>query len=161
MTLTQTLGAMRRVALAAGLICCSSGSAADDAKPPEPAPLVKVEVGEGVKIQIQETERSTRTSTFRVTQNRRGTPTADTLLLVYGFAKVAKARKAPYFTNLKEWSEKDGSRMYVLGFADSKEVDLREYFGDQYTRTNDAGQPRVLLSTTEFLQALGGGDAQR
>jgi hypothetical protein len=146
----RRIGPQVAIALALLLTAGCHGDANRES-PPLPAPsLADVEVGDDVRIRIEEVDRGDRTSTVRVTRNRRGSPTADTLLLVCGMAKVAQARGAAYFTNLKEWPEPDGTRMYVLGFSGSDAVDLQAYFGAQYSRENEYGQARALLATADW-----------
>ena len=79
-----------------------------------------------------------------------GSPTQNTFLLVDAFGQLAAARKASYFINLKEWREPSGVRMYVIGFSNASNVSIHEYFGQEYSLTNEYGQPRGFMSVSEW-----------
>jgi hypothetical protein len=150
--LAKLTHAGRNIVATLALLASTECSGDDRPKtvPQVPASLVKVDVGDDVKIIAEEIDRGVRVSKVRVTKNRRGSPTADTFLLACALARVADARGSAYFANLKEWPEADGSRMYVLGFADSDAIDLQTYFGEQYSPENDYGQPRGFLATADW-----------
>lgn len=83
--------------------------------------------GKDLVMTFREISREERTSLAKVTY-RSGASVPSTMFVVHGFYDVAKARKATYFINLKEWDSPDGDRMYLVGFSNDKDVSIREYF---------------------------------
>jgi|ERR1039457_1408288 hypothetical protein len=101
-------------------------------------------------IKIVEFERNTKTSKLRMTHQKLGSSVGSSMFVMLGFYEVAKARGAEYFINLKEWNDKDGSRIYVAGFTNIKDADLKKEFGDEYGFENEYGQKRVFMSVSEL-----------
>lgn len=52
------------------------------------------------------------------------------MFVVHGMWEIARARNTAYFINLKEWTTDDGKWLYKVGFADSDQVDVKQYFGE-------------------------------
>ncbi len=52
------------------------------------------------------------------------------MFVVHGMWEIARTRNAAYFINLKEWTAADGKWLYKIGFADSDQVDVKQYFGE-------------------------------
>jgi hypothetical protein len=65
------------------------------------------------------------------------------------FSQIARERKCEYFINLKEWSEPSGAQVYVIGFTNRKDADLKQEFGDQYEYNTQFGQTRDYSSVSE------------
>ena len=82
-----------------------------------------------LKIRLHELERAPRYSIVQVTRGS-GASVPSVMFVVHGMWEIARARKSAYFINLKEWTTKDGKRLYKVGFADSNQVDVKEYFGE-------------------------------
>src|ERR1035437_972112 len=61
-------------------------------------------------MKIVELERDTNTSKLRLTYQKKGSSVGGSLFVMRGFYEVAKARRAEYFVNLKEWDGAAGSR---------------------------------------------------
>ena len=101
-------------------------------------------------MKIVELERNAKTSKLRLTYQQMGSSVGSSMFIMSGFYAVAKARGTEYFTNLKEWDDPDGGRLYIGGFTDNKDADIRQEFGPDYTPANEYGQKRELLSVSQF-----------
>jgi len=101
-------------------------------------------------IKIVEFERNTNTSKLRMTHQKMGSSVGSSMFIARGFYEVAKARGAEYFINLKEWDDKDGSRIFIAGFTNTKDVDLKKEFGAEYDYNNEYGQKRGFMSVSQF-----------
>jgi hypothetical protein len=101
-------------------------------------------------IKIVEFERNTNTSKFRMTHQKMGSSVGSSMFIMRGFYEVAKARGAEYFINLKEWEDKDGSRIYIAGFTNTKDADLKKEFGEEYDYKNESGQKRGFMSVSQL-----------
>jgi hypothetical protein len=84
--------------------------------------------GKNLVITFQETRRDEKTSTAKVTFVT-GASVPGSMFIMRCWYDVATARGAKYFIKLKEWKAEGGSRMYLMGFAQDKSVDPKEYFG--------------------------------
>lgn len=82
-----------------------------------------------LKMQLQELERAPRYSIVQVTRSS-GASVPSIMFVVHGMWEIARARKSAYFIILKEWTTKDGKWLYRVGFADSDQLDVKEYFGE-------------------------------
>ena len=113
----------------------------------------KAKGGSDFMMKATEVERGEKTSTVKVIRNKK-TNQLDSLgsrmFVVRAFYEIAKARKCEYFANLKEWDDEDGSRMYVAGFTNEKDVDIKKEFGDQFDSQNESGEKRKLLSVSQL-----------
>jgi hypothetical protein len=116
--------------------------------------LVQIEAkdkdGAGFAMRATETERGEKTSTIKVIRKKRLSSVGSSLFVMQAFYEIAKARKCKYFVNLKEWDDKEGNRIYIGGFTNKKEADLKREFGDQFEFQNEFGQERKLLSVSQF-----------
>lgn len=101
-------------------------------------------------MKIVELERNANTSKLRLTYKKRGSSVGSSLFIVRGFYEVAKARGTEYFVNLKEWDDQDGGRIYIAGFTNAKDADLKQEFGQEYDYENDSGQKRGYMSIAQF-----------
>ena len=54
------------------------------------------------------------------------------------------------FVNLKEWNDEGGNRIYIAGFTNKKDGDLKKEFGQEFDYNNESGQKRELLSVSQF-----------
>jgi len=109
-------------------------------------------------MKIVEFERNTNTSKLRLTKNRmthqKMGSVGSSMFIMRGFYEVAKARGAEYFINLKEWDDKDGSRIYIAGFTNTKDADLKKEFGAEYDYNNESGQKRGFMSVSQLKRFL-------
>jgi hypothetical protein len=105
-------------------------------------------------IKIVEFERNTNTSKLRMTYQKMGSSVGSSMFIMRGFYEVAKARGAEYFINLKEWDDKDGSRIYIAGFTNTKDADLKKEFGAEYDYNNEYGQKRGFMSVSQLKRLL-------
>jgi len=101
-------------------------------------------------IKIVEFERNTNTSKLRMTHQKMGSSVGSSMFIMRGFYEVAKARGEEYFINLKEWDDKDGSRIYIAGFTNTKDADLKMEFGAEYDYNNESGQKRGFMSVSQL-----------
>jgi len=101
-------------------------------------------------IQIEELERDANTSKLRMTHQKMGSSVGSSMFIVRGIYEVAKARGAEYFINLKEWDDKEGGRIYVTGFTNTKDADLKQEFGAEYDYNNESGQKRGYMSVSQL-----------
>jgi len=51
------------------------------------------------------------------------------MFVMRGFYDIATARKSRFFIKLKDGKADDGSRIYLVGFSNDKNVNPTEYFG--------------------------------
>lgn len=100
-------------------------------------------------IRLVELDRNEKTSTIRVTQKTLLPPTAGIMTLTRGFYELAKSRGAEYFVNLKEWNDNEGGRIYVVGFTNTKDADLKKEFGEMYDYQNESDHKRDYMSVSE------------
>lgn len=116
--------------------------------------LVHVEIKDGdggaVIMSGTELERGDKTSKIKVVFKKRASSVGSSMSVVKVFYEIAKARKCEYFTNLKEWSDQDGSRIYIGGFTNKMDADLKQEFGEQFDDNHESGQKRGLMSVSQF-----------
>ncbi|MDE1171565.1 MAG: hypothetical protein PW734_10215 [Verrucomicrobium sp.] len=117
------------------------------------APLVRFEtrtLGDPrFDMEANELSRTANTSLIQVI-HRKGGPTGSAMLTVEGFYLVSKARQAEYFIILQDRSGPDGSRLYTVGFTNTKNADIKATFGSDYGDTDEAGIKRRYLSVAEY-----------
>lgn len=99
---------------------------------------------------IKELERNPKTSKLRLTYKEMASSVGSSMLIVRGFYEVAKARGAEYFVNLREWTDAEGRRIYIVGFTDDAKADLKKSFGEEFDYENEHGQKRDLVSVSQF-----------
>jgi len=120
----------------------------------EPESLIQIEMkdkdGAGIAMAATELERGEKTSKIRVIRKKRVGSVGSSLFVVQACYEIAEARKCEYFVNLMEWDDKDGSRLYLIGFTNRKDADIKKEFGEQFDYTNEFGQERKLLSVSQF-----------
>ena len=80
-------------------------------------------------ITFEETRRDEKTSTAKTKMQGYAGSVGGSMILMRCWYDIAVEREAKYFIKLKEWKEKDGSHMYLMGFSQDRNVDPREYFG--------------------------------
>jgi hypothetical protein len=110
----------------------------------------KDESGSDFTMKATELERGERTSTIKVVCKKRIGSVGSSMFVVRAFFDVAKARKCEYFVNLKEWTDKGGDRVYIAGFTNKRDADLKKEFGEQFDYNNESGQKRAFLSVSQF-----------
>ena len=104
--------------------------------------------------QAMELERNGNTSKIKVVFQKRGSSVGDSMFIMMAVCEVAKARNYEYFTNLKEWSDRDGGRIYIAGFTNKKDADIKKEFGEQYNYENEYGQKRVYMSVSHLKEFM-------
>ena len=118
------------------------------------APLVVLDTADSgdtnCLMRIEEIERDANTSKLRLTYKKMGSSVGSSMFIMRGFYEVAKSRGAEYFINLKEWDDPNGGRLYIGGFTQTKNADIRKEFGNEYALTNDYGQSRGYMSVSEL-----------
>ena len=100
-------------------------------------------------MRIIELERGTKTSKLKLTYEKMGSSVGSSMFIMRAFYEVAKARGTEYFTNLKEWDDADGGRLYIGGFTNKKDANIRDEFGPEFTQTNKYGQVRLFMSVSQ------------
>ncbi len=99
---------------------------------------------------IKEMERHPQTSKLRLTYKEMGSSVGSSMFITRAFYEVAKARGAKYFVVLREWTDAEGGRIYIAGFTDDKNADLKKVFGEEFDYQNEHGQTRELVSVSQF-----------
>ena len=100
-------------------------------------------------MRMVELERNANTSTLRLTYKEMGSSVWSSIFIMSAFCEVAKARGTEYFINLKEWDDPQGGRLYIGGFTNTKDADIKKEFGDEFDATNEYDQARDYMSVTE------------
>jgi len=123
----------------------------------EPERLVQIESKKTdnaiLYMKATELERGAKTSKVKVVcQIKPGhvAALAQGMFVARALYDIAKARKCEYFVNLKEWDDTDGNRIYIVGFTNNKDADIKREFGQQYDYNDEAGQKRESLSVLQF-----------
>lgn len=105
-------------------------------------------------FKIVEFERNTNISKLRLTKNimahQKMGSVGSSMFIMRGLYEIAKARGAEYFINLKEWDEKDGSWIYIVGFTNAQDADLKNEFGTEYDYKDEYGQKRGYMSVSKL-----------
>ena len=101
-------------------------------------------------IQIEELERDAKTSKLRMTHQKMGSSVGSSMFIMRGFYEVAKSRGAEYFINLNERDDKEGGRIYIAGFTNTKDADLKQEFGAEYDYSSEFGQKRGYMSVSQL-----------
>jgi acetyl esterase/lipase len=119
----------------------------------ESANLIRVGNAEGV-IWGAELERNEKTSKIRIghKQGVHISSVGGPMFAVSVFYGIAKARKCEYFVNLEDWTDKDGGWIYIVGFTNNKDADIKQEFGAEFSNKNESGQQRMLLSVSDYAQ---------
>jgi hypothetical protein len=116
-------------------------------------PLVRIDLKDygytDRMAKAEELERNGNTSKIKVVQER-GSSVGNSMFVMMAVCEVAKARNYEYFTNLKEWNDEDGGRIYIVGFTNKKDADIKKEFGEQYNYENDFGQKRDYMSVSQM-----------
>jgi Protein of unknown function (DUF1559) len=123
------------------------------AKQPQLVEFDSQAVGDpNIAMHAKELKREEKTSTIQIVRTKKIKASAveQSMFAVRAIYEVAKARKCEYFVNLKEWTDKDGSQIYIAGFTNEKDADLKKEFGDEYSYENEFGQKRKFLSISQF-----------
>ncbi len=128
-----------------GVIGCSSEKNAS---------LVRIDAkdygGAEGTAQAIELERNGNTSKIKVVFQKRGSSVGDSMFIMMAVYEVAKARNYEYFTNLKEWDDRNGGWIYIAGFTNNKDADIKKEFGEQYDYENEFGQKRDYMSVSQL-----------
>jgi hypothetical protein len=116
--------------------------------------LVQIEAkdkdGADFAMRATETERGKKTSTIKVVRKKRLSSVGSCMFVVQAVYEIAKARKCKYFVGLKAWEDKDGNRMFIAGFTDNKDADIKQEFGDQFESKDEQGRKRKLFSVSQY-----------
>jgi acetyl esterase/lipase len=117
----------------------------------ESAKFVRVGTDQDVMMGI-ELERNEKTSKIQIVY-KKGVKIGSVggpLFIMGVFYEIAKARKCEYFANLKEWENEHGDWIFIGGFTNKKDADIKQEFGDEFTYTNESGQQRGFMSVTDM-----------
>jgi hypothetical protein len=101
-------------------------------------------------MRVVELERNANTSKLRLTYQKLGSSVGSSMFIMRGFYEVAKARGAEYFINLKEWDDQNGGRIYIAGFTNIKDADLKKEFGEEFDYMNESGQKRGFMGVSQL-----------
>ena len=104
-----------------------------------------------------ELERNGNTSKIKIVFQKRGSSVGDSMFVMMAVYEVAKTRNYEYFINLKEWSDKDEGRIYIAGFTNKKDADIKKEFGKQYDYNNESGQKRIYMSVSQLKELMDSG----
>jgi len=100
-------------------------------------------------MKIVEIERNPKTSKLKLTYEKMGSSVESSMFIMRGFYEVAKARGAEYFINLKEWNDPNEGRIFIAGFTNTKNTNIHDEFGKQFSLKNDYGQARGYMSVSQ------------
>ena len=100
-------------------------------------------------MKITELERDGNMSTLKLFYMKMGSSVGSSMFIMRGFYEVAKSRGTEYFTNLKEWDDENGDRIYIGGFTNKKNPDIQTEFGKQFSNSNEFGQERIFMSVSQ------------
>jgi hypothetical protein len=100
-------------------------------------------------MKITELERDGNLSTLKLSYMKMGSSVGSSLFIMRGFCEVTKSRGTAYFTNLKEWDDENGDRIYIGGFTNKKNPDIQTEFGRQFSNSNEFGQERIFVSVSQ------------
>jgi hypothetical protein len=118
------------------------------------AKLVQIEMkdkdGAGILMKATELERGDKTSKLKIIRKKRVGSVGGSMFVVQACYEIAKARQCEYFANLKEWDDEDGGRLYIIGFTNNKDADIKKEFGEQFDYKTEFGQQRKVLSVSQF-----------
>lgn len=103
--------------------------------------------GKDLEMVFREMRRDDRTSLAKVTYLS-GASVPSAIFIMCSFLETAKARRAQYFINLKEWDGSDGDRMYLVGFSNEPNISIPEYF--RFTERPSIPDRHELLSVNQF-----------
>ena len=106
------------------------------------------------KATATELERNGNTSKIKVVFQKRGGAVGDSIFIMMATYKVAEARNYEYFVNLKEWDDNNGGWIYIAGFTNNKDADIKKEFGEQYNYENESGQKRIYWSVSKLKEAM-------
>ncbi len=101
-----------------------------------------------------ELERDGNISKIKVVFQKRGGSVGDSIFVMMAVYEVAKARKYEYFINLKEWNDQEGGQIYIAGFTNKKDADIKKEFGSQYDYDNESGQKRIYMSVSHLKEFM-------
>lgn len=116
--------------------------------------LIQIEMkdkdGAGIAMTATELERGEKTSKIRVIRKKRVGSVGSSLFVVQACYEIAKARKCEYFANLKEWGDEDGGHLFLIGFTNKRDADIKKEFGEQFDYKTEFGQERKFLSVSQY-----------
>lgn len=100
-------------------------------------------------MKFEEISRTKNTSTVRIT-SQKASSVGSSLFIMKGFYEIAKVRGFKYFTSLdyKNLSREQG--IYIGGFTNNKDADIKKEFGEQFSYENDYGQQRKIASVEQY-----------
>ena len=101
-------------------------------------------------MKVVEVERNANTSKLRLTYKKLGSSVGSSMFIMRGVYEVAKARGAEYFINLKEWDDPNEGRIYIAGFTNTKDADLKKEFGEEFSYETEYGQKRGYMSVSQL-----------
>jgi hypothetical protein len=100
-------------------------------------------------ITVNELQRTGNASTVKV-DRKKGFSVGSVMFVSKALYRIAKARGAGYFVNLKEWQEADGTRTMLVGFTSTKDADIKKEFGEQFSDTDEGGQKRCYIKVSDY-----------
>jgi hypothetical protein len=106
-------------------------------------------------MRIVELERGANTSKLKLTYKKMGSSVGSSMFIMRAFYEVSKARGTEYFINLKEWKDENGDRIYIGGFTNTKDADLKKEFGKEFNYENEYGQKRDFMSVSQLNMLFG------
>ena len=101
-------------------------------------------------MKLVELERNAKTSKLRLTYKKLSSPVGSSMFILWGLYEVAKARGTEYFISLESGSDVSGETIFIAGFTNTEDADIRKAFGGSYSRTTDHGQPLKYWSVSEW-----------
>ncbi len=100
-------------------------------------------------IKAVELERNAKISHIVITYDK-GNSVGSSMFVCFTFYKIAKARNSKYFVILKECIDEKGKWVYVVGFTNKKNVDIKKEFGEEYDFYDEEGEKKELIKASFF-----------
>jgi hypothetical protein len=107
---------------------------------------IKSDSGKDFIMKFEELERAQDFSIVRV-QHTSGASVPSSMFVAKGMYTIAKQRGVENFINLKEWRDENDHAMYKVGFANSKEIDLKHKYGNDIKPGLNS---RAFMSARDF-----------
>ncbi len=70
--------------------------------------------------------------------------------------EIAKARGTEYFIVLDGGDDHQGGTLMIVGFTNTKDADLKQEFGNQYSYENESGRKRGYMSVSQLKMVYEG-----
>ena len=108
--------------------------------------------GKDLIMKFEELHRDAKTSVAKVTFVS-GASVPSSMFIVRGFYDIARIRGTNYFVKLKEWHDKDGGWMYLVGFSNDDKIPINEYFNLNMSVAQSSGLQFMSVKDYDLIFA--------